>query len=157
MKTFKQHTKAKKKEEGSGVIPTPIHFKQVESVEDMANGVIPAAIHFKHINDKKKNLKEAKKKGPDHFQQWMNDGRGNAHLAGSKTDPGPIHTEISKNLHSTNNFTDEHATHIKNYTNDISKGKPGSRALNTALLKGKVPKKHEAHAKGLDKIGRAHV
>ena len=147
MKTFKQHTKdKKKKEEGSGIIPAPIHFKHIEPI-DISTGKIPAAIHFKHVHDKKKEkLDEAKKKGlnQDHFQQWMADTSDNKHLS-KLGDNNNRHTEISKKLDKTNKFSDnpEHAKAVFKYTTQ-------SGPLNGALIKGKNVKKHEAHAKSLD-------
>jgi hypothetical protein len=154
MKTFKQHTKEKKQEVGSGTIPAPIHFKHFADI-DIGTGVIPAAIHFKHIHKKKKDkLDEAKKKGPDHFQQWMNDTSDNEHLSklgsNDKRD-----AEISKKLHSTNKFSANHEDAIRGYTNDSEGGEPGSQTINKPLISGKFSNKThqknvEAHAKQLD-------
>ena len=156
MKTFKQHTKEKKKEtgEGSGLIPAPIHFKHFADI-DIGTGVIPAAIHFKHIHKKKKEkLDEAKKKGPDHFQQWMNDTSDNEHLS-TLGNNNNRHSEISKKLHSTNKFTANHLHAITGYTDDSAGGEPGSQTINKPLISGKFKNKThqknvEAHAKQLD-------
>jgi hypothetical protein len=142
MKTFKQHSKEKKhKEEGSGIVPAPIHFKHFEPI-DIGTGKIPAAIHFKHVHDKKKEkLEEAKKIDP--IMKWMGDRSDNTHLSSKKSDSA-FHKEISNKLSSSNNYTPEHAKAIAKYTGT------DSGPLNNALIKGKSVKKHEAHAKSLD-------
>lgn len=147
MKTFKQHTKEKKKEEGSGLAPAPIHFKHFEELVDVQpTGVVPTAIHFKNIL-KDKKLNEAKE-GSD-FKSWMKDRSDNAHLS-KKTTRDPHNNEVAKKLDSTNNFSDEHLTHVKNYTggtNEVS----NSTKINKDLIKnkGEPSKKHKKTAEGL--------
>jgi hypothetical protein len=148
MKTFKQHTKEKKKEEGSGLAPAPIHFKHFEELVDaQPTGVIPTAIHFKNIL-KDKKLNEAKE-GSD-FKSWMKDRSDNAHLTSKKT-VGAANDEIAKKLHSTNKFSDEHVSHITKYTGSPDDAHSHSQKMNTSLIKNKgVPTKaHKKSAEGL--------
>lgn len=152
MKTFKQHTKEKKQEVGSGTIPAPIHFKHFADI-DIGTGVIPAAIHFKHIHKKKKEkLDEAKKANP--FHKWIDDTSDNEHLS-TLGNSNSRHDEISKKLHSTNKFTANHLHAITGYTDDSEGGEPGSQTINKPLISGKFSNKThqknvETHAKQLD-------
>lgn len=149
MKTFKQHTKEKKKEEGSGLAPAPIHFKHFQELVDVQpTGVVPTAIHFKNIL-KDKKLNEAKSStGPD-FKSWMKDRSDNASLS-KKTTRDAHNKEISKTLDSTNNFSDEHLTHVKKYTSG-TKEVSNSTKINKDLIKnkGEPSKTHKKTAEGL--------
>jgi len=140
MKTFKQFAKEKKHEEGTGVIPVPIHFKFVEPVEvegPKVKGLIPAPIHFKHVRPKKKLDEAAKPKAG--YRGWL-EKRDNTKL-------GKTHEAISKKLHSTNSFTPEHDASIRHYTAS------GSTNMNKNLIKNKgkiIAKTHQKHVKNLD-------
>ena len=133
MKTFKQFAKQKKQEEGTGVIPVPIHFKFVEPVEvegPKVKGLIPAPIHFKHVQSKKK-LDEAAKPATG-YKAWLK--------TDDNTKLGKSHEAISNKLHKSNAFTPEHDSSIRHYTG--SKGASGkgwaSTNMNKNLIKNKV-------------------
>lgn len=148
MKTFKQHTKEKKKEEGSGLAPAPIHFKHFEELVDaQPTGVIPTAIHFKNIL-KDKKLNEAKE-GSD-FKSWMKDRSDNAHLS-SKKGEDAANKDIANKLHSTNKFSDDHLEHIKKYTGTPDEKVPHSTKVNKDLIKnsGTPSKAHKKTVEGL--------
>ncbi|CAB4171119.1 ADP ribosyltransferase [uncultured Caudovirales phage] len=148
MKTFKQFAKQKKQEEGTGVIPVPIHFKFVEPVEvegPKVKGLIPAPIHFKHVQSKKK-LDEAAKPATG-YKAWLK--------TDDNTKLGKSHEAISNKLHKSNAFTPEHDSSIRHYTG--SKGASGkgwaSTNMNKNLIKNKgkiIAKTHQKHVKGLD-------
>lgn len=149
MKTFKSYTKEKKKEEGSGLAPAPIHFKHFEELVDVQpTGVVPTAIHFKNIL-KDKKLNEAKE-GSD-FKSWMKDRSDNAHLS-SKRSEDASHVDIGKKLNSTNNYSDEHLKHIRKYSGDPDNdGHAISSKLNKDLIKnnGTPSKTHKKTTEGL--------
>lgn len=154
MKSFKDYTKeVKKEEEGSGLMPVPIHFKTVDEIEPIeADGIAPDTIHFKGVaKGLKQKLNEAKTGTGVDFRSWMKDRSDNAHLS-KKTTRDPHNNEVAKKLDSTNNFSDEHLTHVKNYTGGTDEVS-NSTKINKDLIKnkGEPSKKHKKTAEGLSK------
>lgn len=137
MKTFKQFAKEKKKEEGTGVIPVPIHFKFVQPVEvegPKVKGLIPAPIHFKHVH--KKKLDEGAITG---FRSWLK--------SSDNSKLGKTPEAISKKLHKSNQFEPEHHKSLNHYTGS------GSTNMNKNLIKTKgkvIAKTHATHVKNID-------
>ena len=153
MRTFKTYTltKLKKKEEGAGLAPAPIHFKHIEELSSIEpKGVMPTAVHFKNIlTDKKQKLNEAKAQD---FRAWMKDRSDNAHLSKKKFDRDVHNKEVADKLHSTNNFSAEHLKHITKYTGDPDNdGAAVSSQLNKSLIKnkGEPSKAHKKTTEGL--------
>lgn len=137
MKTFNQFVKEK---DGTGIIPLPIHFKYIPSIDvenTKGKGFIPTPIHFKNVQPKKK-LDEAAKPATG-YKAWLNTDD-NAKL-------GKGSEAISNKLHKSNAFTPEHESSIRDYTSS------GSTNMNKNLIKNKgkiIAKTHQKRVKGLD-------
>lgn len=112
MKTFKQYQNLHEERKSEGIIPSPIHFKHVES-----RGQIPSAIHFKGSS----NLNEAR---VGNYEEWRdtdeNDKLGHTSRA------------VIGKLTKGHNLSDGEKNSIKKYT-EVSRG------LNRDLITGDKP------------------
>lgn len=133
MKSFKdfilENKSDKKNKKPKGIIPEPIHFKDVG--KSNKKGTIPEPIHFKHVKEESKPI--------PHVSEWESVHE-NGHL-------GDNHNDVTKNLARGTKFTPEEKSAVRDYTEY-------SKDINYMLIKRNgVP--HPNHQNSVDKLDSA--